>query len=184
MARMGGLKNYLVVILLVVAMLASNVTSKKKDTTKMVTVYTEMEAQGIELSVCRELPEANITERKADFERNGEKWGHVYDGGVELRTWVMPDISNKADSKAQSNFLKALTHLKRENDNRGLPYFVKEGGKLTFQMEGWDSNRPTSFVYETEGKLYRGVTKGKGVFKQVDIDNKPFIVPNEVISMI
>ena len=94
----------------------------------------------------------------------------------------MGDIMSPADLKAKHNFLNALRSISAENVKRGSQFFGKNNGKLTFSIEGWESKKPVNFVYETEGKLYRGEGKARGILKQLNIADKPYILPHEVLD--
>ena len=173
----------LLIAIVCLGLLMPSISKKTKAaaSTKYISVYTEGETSGIELAVCNEMEPKLIAKRQRIFERDGEAWGHQAAGNKELRVWIMGDIMSPADLKAKHNFLNALRSISAENIKRGSQYFGKDQGKLTLSIEGWESKKPVSFVYETEGKLYRGEGKTRGILKQLNIANKPFILPHEVV---
>lgn len=164
-------------------MMSQSQSKKQKSAAswKFISVYTEGEIRGVEMSVCNEMEPRLIAKRRRIFERDGENWAHQTAGNKELRMWVMGDSNSSADVKARSNFLNALRSISAENMKRGSQFFGKNMGKLTFSIEGWESKKPVNFVYETEGKLYRGEGKTRGILKQLNIGNKPYIMPHKVL---
>lgn len=173
----------LTVILFVAALCAGAVLSKAAQTTKLISVYTETEAQGLEFAVCRVLSAESLIQRTREFEANGEPWGHAIKGNKEIRTLVLQEWSNSVDGKAKTQFMKSLREIMATNRNAGQPFFTKEGSRVTLEFKGWEANRPSAFVYEADGKLYRGTSKARGLLQQSDKNGKPFIEPREIVDV-
>ena len=160
---------------------ASNKKRKgKTGTIKVFSVYTEGESQGIELAICNELIPSLVEKRTRIFEKEGETWGHLTANSKEMRVWLMADINSSSDLKSRDNFLSALRLILTANQKTGTQFFTKNRSRLTFSIEGWESKKPGNFVFETEGKIYRGEGKARGVLKQVNINGKPFFKPDAV----
>lgn len=165
---------------------AAKELGRKKRTqvsTKFITVYTEGGTQGVELAVCNEHNSTVLAKRRKLFEKFGEDWGHLTFGNKELRMYLLSDSMATSDYKAKHNFIGALRSISNENRKRGTQFFSKDHGKLTFEISGWESKKPTNFVYETDGKLYRGEGKSRGILKQGNIGEKPYIKPHQVLSI-
>ena len=178
-------RSYLKAIAILAIVLVCSVSSKKKkpSSIKYISVYTEADSQGIELAACNSLDQPSIDKRTREFEQEGEIWGHLTANNKEMRVWLMDDVSAASDPKARQNFLSALRMISAANQRKGTQFFTKDRSRLTFSVEGWESKKPASFVFETEGKLYRGEGKSRGILKQSNFSGKAFIKPHEVIFL-
>ena len=174
--------SYMKSLILCALIVSSMVSAKKKksSSTKLFSIYTDADHQGIELAVCNELAPSLVQKRTHMFEKEGEFWGHLAEKNTELRVWLMNDISAETDGKARSNFLSALRMISNANHKFGSQFFNKDRSRLTFAIDGWESKKAGPFVFETEGKLFRGEGKTRSILKQSNIHGKPFIKPHEV----
>lgn len=148
--------------------------------TKYLTIYNEIESRGYEIGVCRDLTARQAASRLREFERDGEVYGHLLRElrpGVfrEFRGLFIPDVNEKfpfIDKKTRAHFINPLRTIVSSNNNAGKPYFRSKESRTTVKIEGWESTKPASFTYETEGKLFRGSSKAKGV---LTIDENKYV---------
>lgn len=143
---------------------------------KYLTIYNEIESRGYEVGVCRDLTARQAAARQREFERDGEVYGHLVREvrpGVfrEFRGLFIPDVNEKIpyiDKKTKTHFINPLRTIVDSNNNAGKPYFRSKESRTTVKIEGWESIKPVSFTYETEGKLFKGRSKAKGVLSIED----------------
>ena len=148
--------------------------------TKYLTVYNEIESRGYEVGVCRDLGARAAANRLREFERDGEMYGHLLREvrpGVfrEFRGLFIPDVNEKIpfiDKKTKTHFINPLRTIISSNNHAGKPFFRSKESRTTIKIEGWENGKPASFTFETEGKLFRGRSKAKGV---LTIDDNKYV---------